>query len=477
MKKYFIAIVTLVLALSATSCNKWLDINENPNYPTKVEASALLSTVEMRLAEKVGYDINLVGEFWSQYVVQCSNTNQYYTVMTYNLRNSASWFTSPWSVFYVQNLPAIKEIVTAYEGDESYSNFVFEAKSLLAYHLYLLNSLYGQVCYTNSYCTEAYGTVDAELNPKFDSEKETYQIIIALLEELRSMDAAVVDDAEATHSSVANDPIFEGDMDNWRGFVNTLYLKVLMRDFDTNKSKIQNLLAEDAFLAEDAAYAAYEDAADKSNPFYESDRRQLNTPHNIRACKDVIANMSDGDGRIAKYYEKYNGGYVGSEYGVTVNRNSSSRFRLSATDPVYFSTAEESLFLKAEAYARLQNSAAAKDAYDAAVVASFERYGVDGAEGLIAEGGDYEFDDSASAENQVHAIIFQKWLSNVKGMPIESWFDINRTGYPVRGTDITQYVGVLGAQPVRFMYSYTSFTYNKNTPEQVSMDEKMWWHK
>lgn len=477
MKKYIIAIVTLVLALSATSCNKWLDINENPNYPTKVEASALLSTVELRLAEKVGYDINLVGTFWSQYVVQCSNTNQYYTVMTYNLRNSASWFTSPWSVFYVQNLPAIKEIVTAYEKDETYANFVFEAKSLLAYHLYLLNSLYGQVCYTNAYCTEEYGTVDAEFNPEFDSEKDTYNNIISLLEELRAMNADVVDEAEATHSSALNDPIFGGDMENWRGFVNTLYLKVLMRDFNANKAKIQTILAEDNFLADDAAYDAYEDAADKSNPFYESDRRQLNTPHNIRACKDVIDNMAAADGRIDKYFEKYNGGYVGSAYGTTVNRSRSSRLRLSALDPVYFLTAEESEFLKAEAFARLGNAPEAKKAYDAAVMASFARYGVGGAAALLADGGEYAFDATVSAEEQVHQIIWQKWISNVKGMPIEAWFDINRTGYPVRGREITDYVGVLGAYPVRFMYSYTSFTYNEKSPTPVSMDEKMWWHK
>ena len=81
-----------VLAFASSGCGNWLDVNDNPNYPTDVEKSSLLPTVEMRLAEKVGYDIAMVGSFWSQYIVQYSSSNQYYTVMTNNLRNSSSWF-------------------------------------------------------------------------------------------------------------------------------------------------------------------------------------------------------------------------------------------------------------------------------------------------------------------------------------------------------------------------------------------------
>lgn len=482
MKKFIYIALTLVLASAAiSSCDKFLDVNDNPNYPKQVEPYTLLPTVQMRLAEKVGYDINLVGLFWSQYVVQCYNTNQYYTVMTYNLRNSASWFTSPWSIFYGQNLPAIHEILAAYENEAEYLNFAFEAKALLAYHLYLLNSLYGDVCYSKAFATPEYGTLDFEPNPEFDDEKDVYNTIVAMLEELRAADATAVDDAEAIHSSEAYDAMFQGDMDNWRAFVNTLYLKVLMRDFTANTAKITALLAENDFLTVDAKYDAYEDKADKSSPLYESDRRQLNTTENIRACNDVISKMLVAGGvdyRILNYYTLYGSTIAGTAYGVTGRYNQTSKLALSATDPVYFSTADEALFLQAEAYARLANAPAAKAAYDAAITASFAREGMDGYEAsLIAAGGRYEFDATASAEDQVHQIIFQKWLANVKGMPIESWFDINRTGYPARGTDITNYAGVLGSAPVRFMYSYYSNEYNSNSPDPVDMDVKMWWHK
>ena len=481
MKKFIYIALTLVLASAAlSSCDKFLDVNKNPNYPEKVEPYTLLPTVHMRLAEKVGYDINLVGTFWSQYVVQCQQTNQYYTVMRYNLRNSASWFTSPWSIFYGQNLPALHEVLAAYENEAEYLNFAFEAKALLAYHLYLLNSLYGDVCYSKAFGSDTYGTLEFDPNPAFDAERDVYATIVAMLEELRAADATAVDAAEAIHSSEAYDPMFQGDMDNWRAFVNTLYLKLLMRDFTANTTKITALLAEDDFLTVDAMFAAYEDKADKSNPFYESDRRQLNTTENIRACQDVIKHMlvsGSIDYRILNYYTLNSSGSVsGTNYGVTASRSSTSKLALNPLDPVYFSTADEALFLQAEAYARLTQPVAAKACYDAAVTAAFDREGMSGGETALLAGR-YAYPSAGTVDDQVHQIILQKWLSNVKGMPIESWFDINRTGYPTRGSDITNFGGDLGSPAVRFMYSYYSKTYNTNSPDPIAMNVKMWWHK
>lgn len=466
-----------VLAFASSGCGNWLDVNDNPNYPTDVEKSSLLPTVEMRLAEKVGYDIAMVGSFWSQYIVQYSSSNQYYTIMTNNLRNSSSWFTSPWSVFYGQNLPSLYLIINEYSGDESRANFVFEAKALLAYHLYLLTSLYGDVCYTDSFNSDTYRTVDVNPNPKFDSAKDIHSIIVKLLEELRAQDFDVVTTAEATNSFASSDPIFSGDQDSWKQFVNTLYLKLLLRDFDANKSKITAVLEEDNLLGTDMAFAAYEDKVDKSNPLYESDQRQLNTTKNIRACNDVLKNMDASDGRVTAYYTlNSKGGYTGTAYGTTGGATT-SQLNQSATMPVYFATADEAQFLKAEAFARLGNAGAAEISYNAAVNAAFERVGAEGASALLD--GAYKFDSSASSEAQVEQIITQKWLSNVLCLPIESWFDLNRTGYPTRGTTITDYSGVLekGSYPRRFMYSYYSQAYNTNSPATVSLDEKLWWQK
>ena len=75
MKKY-ISTALLALTLVATGCRDWLDINDNPNYVSEAEMSDLLPTAQLLTADKVGYDLGLVGNFCSQYVVQCNETNQ-----------------------------------------------------------------------------------------------------------------------------------------------------------------------------------------------------------------------------------------------------------------------------------------------------------------------------------------------------------------------------------------------------------------
>lgn len=466
MKKFFTYFSIMLTLLSMVGCKSWLDINTNPNYVPEAKIKSLLPSAQLYTAVKVGCDINLYGYFWAQYVNQCSTTNQYYTHMTYDVTNSA--FNSPWSYIYGSIMPTLKEIIEKGEAEEGNTNYVMEAKTMLAYELYLLTSLYDKVAYTEGYLTET-------TNPHFDSGEDTHKNIMSILEEVRGLAAKAKTD-EANNPSSAADMIFGGDIDGWLQFANTLYIKVLMRDFIANKTKIESMLSEDNFLKADAAFDNFLDAADKSNPLYESDRRKLNTNNNIRACGDIANVLDASDPRFAYYYDNNpDGKFAGDAYGTGSDPTKSSRLAIGATDPVNFGTVDEAEFLKAEAYARLGNAAKAKEAYEAAITAAFARAKCKGANSFIT--GAYAF-KSGSTEEMVEQIINQKWASNVRSMPIESWFDLNRTGYPVRGKTITDFHGVLSSgYPQRFLYSKTSADYNVNSPEQVDLNVKMWWQK
>lgn len=467
MKRLFI-IAVASLALVATGCQKWLDINTNPNYVSEADMKLQLPAAHLNLATKVGYDLSLYGYFWSQYVVQCSTTNQYYTIMTNDVTNST--FTGPWAHIYSRVLPTLHEVIDKAAEAENASNYSLEAKTTLVYALYLLTSLYDEVAYTEGYLTPSQ-------TPKFDSGKDMQATLIKLLEEVRSMNKATAAADEVVNTTVSSDMIFAGDTDAWFQFANTLYLKILMREFSANRSKIESLLSEDNFLEVDAAFDNFSDAADKSSPMYESDRRQLNTTDNIRCCSDVFSVMDASDPRLYYYYDNHPAtGVAGSEYGMAGDPDETSRLALSPTDPVYFGTVDEALFLKAEAYARLNNANKAQAAYEAAIEAAFDRVGLGAAAAeLIA--GPYAF-KPGSVEEMVEQIINQKWASNVRCMPFESWFDLNRTGYPMRGKTLTDYSGVLSSgYPVRFIYSKTSADFNPNSPKPLPVNEKMWWHK
>lgn len=461
----------LATALVFTGCQDWLDINTNPNYLEETDYSLLMPSVELRLAEKVGYDLALYGHFWSQYVNQNSSTNQYYSVSQYNVTNSS--FTGVWSYLYSGVLPGIREVKERAAQDPNGQEYLFEASILECYTFYLLTSLYDSVAYNEGYIKESF-------EPHFDSGEAMQSILIANLEEIRAMNMDTIKASAQVHiaASAATDMIFQHNVTNWLKFANTLYLKILLRDFTANQAKITALLAEDKFLdVKDADFDNFKDEPDKSNPFYESDRRQLNTPYNIRACNDILNVLDSSDPRIKYFYTKtHNTNSFGTKYGVRVKPTASWALNLEPTTPVYFGTIDEAEFLKAEAYARLNDPVSAETAYNAALAAAFERVDCD-PDTLITTS--YKFDGTGTAEQMVEQIINMKWASNVKGLAIESWFDLSRTGYPTRGTTITAFSGVLGTgrYPYRFIYSKTSADYNANSPQTREVYEKMWWQK
>ncbi|MGM9791763.1 MAG: SusD/RagB family nutrient-binding outer membrane lipoprotein [Candidatus Cryptobacteroides sp.] len=465
--KNIIKISLLAASLTLASCNGWLDVNDNPNYVADASVETLLPSAQLVTVSQLGGDLTMVGDFWAQYATHNKTTNQYITVMNYDLTVSSSYFIRPWRNIYSRVLPTLKTIIGKC-ADGGYSNFELEAKTMIAYNMYLLTSLYGDVAWTEGPLAETYSE-----QPHFDTPEQVQEMLIAYLEEVRAMDSATAAADELTHPSAGSDMIFAGDVDAWLQFANTIYLKVLIRDFDANKTKIEALLAEDNFLAADAAFDHFLDAADKSNPLYENDRRMLNTPDNIRACSDILGVLSANDPRLGFYFE---GALAGdAPYGQLVDPAVAPRFAIAATDPVYFGTVDEVFFLKAEVYARLGNAASAKACYDAALEAAFARTGyADAAAGFIA--GDYAF-AAGSAEAMVEQIINHKWASMPRCMSLEAWFDINRTGYPTRGTTITLYNGVIDSPAVRFLIPDSSSIYNENAPEVKPLTEKLWWHK
>ena len=276
-----------------------------------------------------------------------------------------------------------------------------------------------------------------------------------------------------------------------------------MRDFDTNKAEIQTMLAAGDFLKDDATVHCFEDVVNKSNPFYENDRRQLNTTNNVRACTTLYNYLAEyEDPRIGDFYEKtaasdrteYRAIPYGNRTSSTYSISATSRAVIGATDPVYYMSAAEAEYLLAECYARLGDKGNAKTHYDDAVELSFARWNHDNEiDEFIAAGKPYEFQDT-DEESMLKCILTQKWIASTRCQAWDAWFDINRTGIPevseyTTDGDPDDYVlGTLAYNPNsslakgqfahRFIYSKESLDYNTNAPTKVpAITEPLWWHK
>jgi hypothetical protein len=503
--------VALILGVFVVSCSDYLDINNNPNYPTEATLATLLPSAGATTVAQWGYNGQLVGDLWCQYVTQGNSTNQYNTTVNYSLTQDS--YNAFWTNAYANTLPDLKIVLNLAEEQGAWNYWVV-AKILTAYNYHQLTDWFGDIPFTEALQAAEYP------QPKYDDSRSVvYPGIVALLDEA----IAKAQDAKNPSNPILSneDFFFNGDIDSWVAFAKTLKLKLYLRDFDTYKTQITALLNAGGLLEGDCAFTAYEDATNKGNPLYEYNIRQLNTKENLRACHTFLefllasndprieqvydltsqAQAAVASGESLDYREMYGGLPCGTKpptSGVddAVPLVQSSRYKQAYSDPTYLMNEAEVSFLVAEAQARLGNAAAAATAYDEGVRAAFGRWGYD-ADDFIKNGGPYAFNNT-SLDAMLKSILTQKWVAGAKANSWDSWMDRNRTGIPgisdadkVRvsnnepglvegyelGTLVHPGTNVLQAReiPRHLLVPNISALYNINAPQPKPVQEPLWW--
>nr|WP_294925969.1 SusD/RagB family nutrient-binding outer membrane lipoprotein [uncultured Flavobacterium sp.] len=423
-------IATLITALFLlVSCDESFDINRDPDaLPPGQANSTILPAGIAGLAGAQGSYFALIGGFWSQFWTQNTTSNQYKNIDQYSIGTND--FQLAWTAMY-DALNDIRVVKRQAEAEGNW-NYYLIATVLEVEASQIMTDLYDAIPYAEANNPNI-------LQPQFNSGKETYDLMIADLKLALSKDLST----SVGTAPGKDDFIFNGKMSNWTKFGNSLLLKLHLRLTEVNpalaESGIKTLIDSGAeFLDVDAAMTQFEDAADRSNPLYETDRRQLNTTLNLRASKTLYLYLqANDDPRLEKYYGEGNpnnqGDFENAASGLSL-------VTLYAKTPLYFMSAEESYFLQAEALVRYYGGAGAKGKYDLGVAANFAKYNtattipretdpIGSPDALLATGGVYEF-PATGTEAQIEAIITQKWISSFPGNGYESFLEQNRTGYP-----------------------------------------------
>lgn len=482
------AIIGSLAGLS--SCSDYLDINKNPNYPSEVSEATLLPSGIAGTAAVVGAQYELFGSLWAQHYTQGQTSNQYNNICQYNITNATEG--RMWTTPYAVALPDLDLVIKMSEKKGAW-NYWAIAKVMTAFNYHILVDSYGTIPFT-----EALKAEEGIFNPKYDDSKTViYPGIIKILDEVIAKAGQL--NAEGLPALNKQDFVFGNntgtDMKKWVSFAKSLKLKIYMRDFDANKAAIQALLTENDLLTVDAKMDKFMDLENKSNPLYENDRRKLNTRNNLRACVTLCDYMKfTKDPRLDDFFNPNEDGTgtTALKYGdrpTTIKTQQISIVNLAPTDAVYFMSAAEVAFLKAEAYARLNDAANAKTNYDRGVTLAFSRWGKD-ASTFIAAGGAYVF-DATNQTTMLTSILTQKWIAATRCQAWDAWFDINRTGIPALGTtfpgeegyiwgQLTPCIGsslAAGQFPRRLLIPKTSSDYNANAPAVIPLQNKQWWQK
>lgn len=474
--KYLSVIVAVFLI---SSCKGgFMDINNNPNYPTDADVKTQLSSGEVGIAAILGGDMELVGSLWSQHYTQNSTSNQYNTTVNYTISNAS--YTRFWSIPYSVALPDLRNALAAANTAKA-DNYYIASEVLICFTYHILSSWYENVPYSESLLG------NENLYPKYENGTDVNDALI------KRLDAAIAKEASAKNPPIAmesDDLVFGGDMDNWIAFAKSLKLKLMMRNWSKYSADIQTLLNAGGLLSTDAGLInKFEDLENNSNPLYENDRRKLNTRTNIAACSTLMKYLrANSDPRLSVFYNVNSVGVYNSlDAGNRPTGFNCSVAKLAPTDNVYFMSYAEVEFLQAEAWARLGNSANAKSHYEEGVKAAFDRWSLDGST-LLA--GPYAFDATSQA-TMLKCILTQKWIAATRCQAWDSYFDITRTGIPALGkvltTDASYVLGELTPVvdssipaadfPKRMLYPKASSDNNTNTPAVVEITVKQWWQK
>ncbi|HEY1194450.1 SusD/RagB family nutrient-binding outer membrane lipoprotein [Flavobacterium sp.] len=474
-------IATLITALFLlVSCDETFDINRDPDALPPGQANSTIFPAGIAgLAGAQGSYYAIIGGFWSQFWTQNPTSNQYRDIDSYSI--GANNYAAAYSAMY-DALNDIRVVKAQAEKEENW-NYYLMATILEVEGSQVLTDVYDDIPYAEA------NNVNI-LQPKFNTGKETYDLMIADLKSALSKNLS----ASVGDKPGKDDFIFAGDMAKWTRFGNTLLLKLHMRLTEVNptlaQSGITSLINSGAeFLNEDAAMTQFEDAADRSNPLYESDRRQLNTTLNLRASKTMFSYLSlNNDPRLAKYYAQPGNPNNQGDWNNTSVPNL-SLVQLSPLTPVFFISKEESNFLQAEALTRYFGGAGAKAKYDAAVTAAMVRFGQTEATAatFLTTGGKYAF-PASGVPAQVEAIITQKWIASFPGNGYESFLEQNRTGFPresaVKQSDEAYVPGQLAIAvetktgnvfPRRIVLPNVVTTRNPNAPAAKLITAKVWW--
>ena len=513
MKKYII-ILLAVAVTGFTSCEKWLDVNHNPNDATKATPDLILPGVLKTWAADMDPLKTTFGA-WMGYWAHAGGWSGWYTTKKYEITSS---FMSLYG-YYPGPLTDNKFV-----RDNSGENVVYPAITDVvdAWYYSHLVDCYGDVPYSQA-CQP-----DVTLTPVYDDDKEIYLDLINRLTNAVNVFYNKVNAADATTNPKyafknSVDVVFGGNFDNWRKLANTLKLRLVIRmTGDMTAAELKALMdntANKGFI-NTTAYInpGYVASSGKTNPVWNTFGKSYNgvitsanTQYTLNAYMHEklsstvdprllalwfapkaapsgalisIKFGTDGDLTVqpnTTVAANYHWVLISSDAGVDANKQKTGS--AGALEGVAIFLESESYFLQAEALARgildpLVVGTDVNAAFRNGITASLNACKIDPADQATYLGAIADI-TADPLDTKVKKIIEEKWVANYFLNHFESWCDYRRTGYPDPvglGADyemLSYYPGGIIRRQIPRLFPYPQNDYDLNKANtQAAIDKQ-----
>lgn len=486
MKKFNYIYITCLtsLLLFSSSCEKFYDINKDPDSILSAPLSTILTSTTVNIGYFSGSDLNrfsnLILQQYSGQSVGTLNQTQEYDKYLITGNDSNNLFGTA----YANILNDLESIITraTAEGSPNYSGV---AKILKAYMYQNMVDAYGDLPYSEAQ------KLTGNVSPKYDKDEQIYKNIITLLNE----GTTEVNATTSLQSPSTNSTIFSGAFSTsrpkWVKFANTLKLRVYLHYSEKDPAfltaQMNSLIAANAtFMADntDNFQMAFINASGARNPFDQFETSRAN----YLVAGDKIVSLMNGknDPRSAFYFSpfttapNYRGAAVGAASNATLYSKLYTYLRgatVTATSftgsaPVRMLTFAEYNFIRAEAVLRFGVTGVAQTFFTAGITASMNDAGVLPANqtAYLAANGILV----GTPAQQLQQIIQEKYVASY-GVNMEPWTDWRRTGYPVLTLPTN---AVITFTPRSLYYPQSEVDTNPNIPggkQKSSLGARVFW--
>jgi len=422
MKKYISKVFSVIsVLLVLTACTKNYDkMNISPNALTSAPYGALLTSSIITAAR---YCIEPAENPWCRYHVR----DVYVQNDRYSIDGSLTSFGD-----YNGILKDLQLVIQKADAVGN-KNAVAAAMILKAYTFQITTDRFGDIPYSEALKADA---TPAIIFPKYDTQQSIYMDLIDQLKTANNM-------IDPIATAPAGDALFKGDMMQWKSFANSLLLRIYMRmsnvDPGTAKAGIEDVIANPSTYPiissndQNIVFHWIPGDATYRSPFWKNPTRYAAEESVV--SKQIIDYLTDRkDSRLTVYAAPAlnSGLYVGLEAGTLGYSTPDlslygTKWFMSEDSPSTMFTYSETLFIIAEAALNGWNvGMTAKDAYEAAITASFTQYSLTVPAGYFSD----PINDFNGATPQRELIGVQKWLALYPD-GTQGWAEVRRTGFPV----------------------------------------------
>ncbi|RMB62963.1 SusD/RagB family nutrient-binding outer membrane lipoprotein [Dokdonia sinensis] len=469
--------LSCIFLLILSSCsNDFEEINTNPNDPVSVQPSLLLRQVIYDFGEQMSYEGFVAGDLLSQH-----RTALDFNLFDRHALKSPQLGGNPWPIFYT-NLRDNEIILNRSQESETFAVYEGPALILKAYMSAGLTDLFGDVPYS-----EAFNGINGTVTPAYDAQEDIYLAEGGILDNLNKGIEAIetYDDVIALEGDI----LFNGNLDNWVRFANSLKIKHLLRISDRIDvgAELQAIFNEGNYITDNSQNAVFNFSNTEPNSFRLAQLRvgDFNNFVLSETMENILVDLDDA--RLSTFFRPATstGEFDGLINGIDATSSAAVLGDLSLAGTAFredtsvldanFMTAWETTFALAEAAQRGLITADAEGLYETGVAQAFDYWQTDMPDGYLDGNASFNNPDSSPLEQ----IITQKWIANIIN-GYEGWVEYRRTGFP-------EFMNVQaslneGLIPVRMPYPSEEEALNAdnyqtafNATDGNSLNVRVWW--